>query len=220
MKKQLTFFVSLLLAITFDIAIAQTSQPKAFTIEPLSKLWVDGTSTLHSFTFEAKQIDGTLKANSLFVSRTSAEQGEVIDQMEVTIPVVKLESEHSGMNSNMQEAMKADKFPNISYRLVSAELKKSGGSTGISVFTTEGYLKIAGVEKMIEIEVSVKRLSSGEVELTGSKDLLMTDFGIDPPTMMFGTIKTGNKVTVHFDLKLTERNENSRVDNTFGASLH
>jgi hypothetical protein len=213
MKERIIFFISLLLTATLGKATAQIPQPKVFTVEPTSKLWVDGTSTLHSFTLEAKQIDGSLQANSFFASRTSAsQQGETIEQMEITIPVVKLESGHSGMNSNMQEAMKADKFPNILYRLVSAEMKdNTTNSSSTSILSTQGYLKIAGVEKMIDMEVAAKRLPSGEIELTGSKDLLMTDFGIDPPTMMFGTIKTGDKITVRFDLTLAGRDENSRA---------
>ncbi len=212
MKLRITFLINLFLAVAFGSGIAQTSQSKTFTVEPASELRVDGTSTLHSFTFEAKQIDGTLQANNFFASRTSALQQEAIEQMEISIPVVKLESEHSGMNSNMQEAMKADKFPDISYRLVSAEVKETGNNSAETfVLSAQGYLKIAGVEKMIGMEVTAKRLPSGELELTGSKDLLMTDFGIGPPTMMFGTIKTGDKVTVRFDLILAERDENSRA---------
>ncbi len=213
MKQRITFLISLLLAAAISSGIAQTSQPKIFTVEPASKLWVDGTSTLHSFTFEAKQIDGTLQANNFFASRTSATQQEAaIEQMDITIPVVKLESEHSGMNSNMQEAMKADKFPNISYRLVSAEVKEAGNSSAETfVLSTQGYLKIAGTEKMIGMDVTAKRLPSGELELTGSKDLLMTDFGIEPPTMMFGTIKTGDKVSIRFDLTLAGSDDNSRA---------
>jgi hypothetical protein len=31
---------------------------------------------------------------------------------------------------------------------------------------------------------------------------LMTDYGIKPPTLMMGTIKVRNPVSVHFDLQL------------------
>jgi len=46
---------------------------------------------------------------------------------------------------------------------------------------------------------------NGELWVTGSLDLLMTDFGIEPPTAMLGTIKTDAKVTVRFETVLTRQ---------------
>ena len=40
------------------------------------------------------------------------------------------------------------------------------------------------------------------LRVTGSYDLNMTEYGLKPPTLMFGRIKVGETVTVKFDLLL------------------
>jgi hypothetical protein len=37
----------------------------------------------------------------------------------------------------------------------------------------------------------------------GTLDLLMTDFGIEPPTAMMGVLKTDPKVTIRFETLLS-----------------
>ncbi len=44
--------------------------------------------------------------------------------------------------------------------------------------------------------------------MIGSKDLLMTDYQVKPPTMMFGAIKTANLIRVK--LNATQRNATQR----------
>ena len=41
----------------------------------------------------------------------------------------------------------------------------------------------------------------GVPEFTGSIKIVMSDYGIEPPVAMFGTLKTGDEVTIDFELK-------------------
>jgi hypothetical protein len=47
----------------------------------------------------------------------------------------------------------------------------------------------------------VKELA-GVLHARGTRDLLMTDFGIKPPTMFMGMLKTHDKVVVTIELQL------------------
>jgi hypothetical protein len=51
------------------------------------------------------------------------------------------------------------------------------------------------------MKVNASRLSEGKVTAEGEQTLLMTDFGIKPPSFMLGTLKVGNEVKVKFNLK-------------------
>ncbi len=42
------------------------------------------------------------------------------------------------------------------------------------------------------------------MRIRGKKDLLMSDYQIKPPTLMFGAIKTADLVTVKFDTTLQQ----------------
>jgi hypothetical protein len=59
---------------------------------------------------------------------------------------------------------------------------------------------IAGTEKTVNMEVTASRLADGSIRAEGALPLLMTDFGVKPPTAMLGTLRTSNKVTVKFSL--------------------
>ena len=43
---------------------------------------------------------------------------------------------------------------------------------------------------------------AGRLHVRGTRDLLMTEFGIKPPTMFMGMLKTDDKVTITFELQL------------------
>jgi len=55
------------------------------------------------------------------------------------------------------------------------------------------------------MSIKAERQSDGSATATGTQDVLMTDFGIKPPSFMLGTLKTGNKVVVSFKLNATPR---------------
>ena len=67
--------------------------------------------------------------------------------------------------------------------------------------TLHGRLSLAGVERKVDVRATGVRVKEG-IRMSGSKDLLMTDYQIKPPTMMLGAIKTKNLITVKFNATL------------------
>ena len=65
--------------------------------------------------------------------------------------------------------------------------------------------------KDVEIKIEVKGIKSkegrqnGDLQLSLSKKIKMTDYKMDPPVMLLGTIKVGNEVTVEFDFVLVRK---------------
>jgi len=51
------------------------------------------------------------------------------------------------------------------------------------------------------MKISAERGSDGKAIAQGEKTLLLTDFGIKPPSFMFGSLKVGNEIKVKFTLK-------------------
>jgi hypothetical protein len=62
-------------------------------------------------------------------------------------------------------------------------------------------LKIAGVEREVAVTMTTKRTGDA-LTVTGSLDLLMTDYGVTPPKAMMGMLKTDPKVTITFETVL------------------
>jgi hypothetical protein len=51
------------------------------------------------------------------------------------------------------------------------------------------------------MKINAERLADGKATAQAEQEILMTDFGIEPPSFMFGRLKVGNEVKVKFNLK-------------------
>jgi len=52
------------------------------------------------------------------------------------------------------------------------------------------------------MDVGTTRLADGTIEARGEVPILMSDYGIKPPTALFGALRASNRVVVKFALKL------------------
>jgi polyisoprenoid-binding protein YceI len=100
------------------------------------------------------------------------------------------------MNKKTRNALKADDHKSISFKLTKAEIVPGTGKA-FSVKTT-GQLTIAGKTNTVTTTVKGEVLANGNLQLTGALPVTMSTYGVDPPTAMLGTLKTGDDVTVHF----------------------
>jgi polyisoprenoid-binding protein YceI len=73
-------------------------------------------------------------------------------------------------------------------------VKVEGNSTKMS---TKGALTIGGVTKIVTMNVQAD--ASSGVSFSGDITFKMSVFEIDPPTAVFGTIKTGDEITIKFN---------------------
>ncbi len=193
-------FTVLLAIIMLSGGWSRMETPTRFMLIEESKLWIEGTSTIHDWTCEIEQVEGflDLEASATAVTEPS--------RVEVSVPVRSIECNNGTMNKKTRKALAADAHPLILYELLDAEVLPGPANDAFQLKTT-GRLMIAGTTKSIEMTVEGRRLPDGRFRLTGSLPLLMTDFGIDPPKAMLGTLKTGDRVVVHFDVVVAPRSK-------------
>jgi polyisoprenoid-binding protein YceI len=116
---------------------------------------------------------------------------------EVTIPTASLTSPKDGVDKNMHKALKAEQFATIRFRLKAIDAGAGG------TYTAAGWLTIAGVEKPVTLSLQVRK-NAAALAVTGTTDLLMTDYGITPPKALMGMLKTDPKVQIKIDLVLDD----------------
>ncbi len=198
--------VALVLAAFINVKAQETNTGTAYKVLPASKMEIDGTSTLHNFEIKAKEINGSLVLTNASDKGATNDAAQSLSSLKVVIPVKKLDTDKSSMNDNMYDALKADDNPNITYELtkVSSGVLPSVAGDSVQLSTT-GVLSIAGKQNVIEMNVVGSLTKDGKVQFKGQKKIKMTDFGVDPPTMLFGTIRTGDEVTIKFDLLLAKK---------------
>lgn len=102
------------------------------------------------------------------------------------------------MDDKTYEAFDSKKNPYIVFQLTEASQSKlTDNDTEV---TLTGNLTFAGATRKISIKTLGKITKSGDYQLKGSVPLKMTDFKMKPPTAMLGAMKTGDGVTVKFDV--------------------
>ncbi len=169
-----------------------------------SKLWIDGTSNLHSWSCKATTLDASVDVDKAAIAQFGATAPKTLKRVEVKIPVKSLKCDHGGMDGNVYKALKVDGSPEISYILGTFEAAP-GESKDAFTLHTIGKLAIAGKVNEVTMDVIATRMPDGSVKAIGSIPVKMTDFGIQPPTAIFGRLKTGDEVKVNFELMIGGR---------------
>lgn len=175
-----------ILILTTQISVAQTFKVNNAD----SKMEVLGTSNIHDWEILAKDFQGTINLE--------LENGQLVKISELDFSVIaeSLDSGKGGMNKNTYKALNTDKYKTINYKLVKVNNIDCTSKSQCKI-TTSGYLTIAGTKKPIDITFDSK-ISNGNIVLSGNKSIKMSNFNIDPPTAMFGTITTGDEVNIKF----------------------
>ncbi len=190
-------------------ALAPSTATVALVLQPGSTLWLVGDSTLHPFTCHTTEltIDPALDRAKVASGSHSAAivaamlQLNALAKLDVMIPVKSLKSKEASLDKNMYKALNADSYPTIFFHLSSYRVHASTINSHGSRVTALGTLTIAGRERPIEL-IAETALADKSLRVQGEYALLMTEYGIKPPTLMMGTIKVRDPVAIHFDVRL------------------
>lgn len=188
------YFLALFLLFLGVPFIGMQAQAKYTVDMQKSSIKILGTSNLHDWDMNVKEFNC-----SFFTDKTDIEDA-TISGVSFNCKVESLESGNGIMNSKTHKALKDDKFPTIRYTFVSQkELVVSEKTIKGSII---GTFEIAGKKKQVPISFTGTINSAKIVNIVGTLSFLMTDFDVDPPKAMFGTLKTGDKITMEFNLTL------------------
>ncbi|UZH54115.1 YceI family protein [Salinimicrobium tongyeongense] len=193
-KKNLWLVIGSFLVMVFS---ANTMAGQTFNVNSgASSLKVEGTSNIHDWELSAKELQGSIKVQM--------EDGQLVqlDQLQFAVVAESLKSGKGGMDKNTYKALDTDKHRRITYELSSVKNLDCTSKTSCKV-TTNGVLTIAGTKKNVELIFDAK-VAGDKITLSGDKKIKMTDFKVDPPTAMFGTITTGDEVNIKFQTVFTK----------------
>jgi len=179
---------------------AQGANAIRLRLDPASELTVEGTSSLHDWRCRTNKINAYVDVDPGY-TKDLTKVARPIAAVKVNIVVKTLTCGNAQMDRNMYNTLKADENQVIKYTLSGYDVLNGSASTTSFAAKTTGTLTIAGQTKTIEMNISAERLSDGKAVAEGEQTLLLTDFGIKPPSFMFGTLKVGNEIKVKFNLK-------------------
>jgi polyisoprenoid-binding protein YceI len=188
-------------ALVASVATVAGAQDTRVSVGSESKLWVEGTSNLHGWSCKATTLDASIDLDAALAAQIATAPPKALKRVEVKVPVKSLKCGHDAMDNNLYKALKANESTDISYILATFEAVPGDVKDTFTLHTV-GSLTVAGAENKIAMDVIASRLPDGSVLAKGVVPIKMTDFGIKPPTAIFGRLKTGNEVRVNFELTI------------------
>jgi polyisoprenoid-binding protein YceI len=182
------------------LAAAANAQDIAkVAVSPDSKITIEGTSNLHGWACRTQDVNAVVELDAAVAAQLNVAPPKALKRVDVKVPVKSLKCGHGAMDNNLYKALNADKTPDISYIMASFEAVPGEAKDSFSLKTV-GTLTLNGKEQKVTMEVVATRLLDGTVRAKGTVPVKMTDFGITPPTAIFGRLKTGDEVKVSFEL--------------------
>ncbi len=176
-----TLFVSLF---SFQVATSQTYVLNNSS----SELEVQGTSSLHDWEITAEEQSGDAQIEN--------SEDFTIKTLSFSVKAESLKSGKSGMDKNTYKALNTNKYKTIDFNLTSVSKIEKISENSFKA-TVKGDLTISGSKQSISLTLNLK-LDGSKLLVEGEKPLKMTDFGIEPPKALLGTIKTGDAIKIIF----------------------
>jgi len=174
-----------LVFLTLSAVQAQTYK----TVPKISVIKINGTSSVHEWESTTDQISGDLVLTS---------GGKQLQSLVIRVPVKSIKSGKGLMDSKTYESFESDKNPLITFQMTEVTpLKITGKDVDATV---NGNITMAGVTKKITIKSTGKILADGSFQFKGAVPLKLSEFKMKSPTAMMGMLKTGDGVTINFDV--------------------
>lgn len=190
-----------LLLLTAGAAIGQDMQ---LNTQDSPSMHLYGEANIKSWDAAITEVNGSLTLQNIENITVETLSPEAFQNLTLTIPVKGIEAESGGLTKNLHKYLKGDDYPNITFELnnVSDITAQADGSL---LITASGVITAAGSDNPVEMQVTANVNNNG-IQFAGEQELLMTDFGIDPPTAVFGTIRSRDEIRIEFDVTFNQVN--------------
>lgn len=159
-----------------------------------TKVTISGTSTLHDWDMVSSSGMVTFQAE------TEGDKVTKISGLSFKVKAETLKSSKSGLDNNAYKALDTKKHTEIRFNSNSVIVSPTGDKSFIAKAT--GTMEIKGAKKTVTIEAKgVYNPAEKSITFNGDYSFNMTEYGVQPPTVMMGTIKTGDKIKIDYNLK-------------------
>ena len=170
----------------FVVGLALLQGGAAATQQSTVDFTVSGTSTIRGWTCS---VTGTAQVTT--GSSTPAPGFDAgVQTATLTVPVNDFDCPNEEMIKHLLDAMRADEFGEITFRLEGYEASRQGA-------VANGGLTILDATEAVSFPVSLSPSGSG-VQIEGELLLDMTTYGVEPPVVMLGLLKVRPQIRIEF----------------------
>lgn len=142
---------------------------------------VFGDSTINPAT---QTVNSTLKMEDSFESIQGI----------ISINALDLKSDEEKRDANMYELLQTKLYPTISFEIVKVVKNEEN-------YTIMGNLTLNGISKLISANAVINQIDN-EINIFGEFPITLTAFGMEPPTLLFLTVR--NQIDITYNLHYTK----------------
>ena len=205
MKSRHIFF-SLLL--NFLLRLTIYSQPyekvteiRKWLVTENSNLRVNGSTNINTFSC---QIPAYNNIDTLLIYRFKNSNTLVLKGC-ISLSVQSFDCKNLIMTHDLRKTLKAEQYPQLHIYFLSLDKLPDLNSHPESISGLVD-IEIAGVKRRFEVKYLIREDSPKSVDLLGSRDINFSDFHLIPPRKLGGMIKTNDKLSVDFHLRIITTN--------------
>jgi polyisoprenoid-binding protein YceI len=163
-----------------------------YTLSGEYTVTINGTSNLRDWKENVGRVTGEMTAV------LNPDSSIDLTSISIKMAVLSIKSDMGRvMDNKTYEALKATAYPEILFTL-STPLKLSQVSDGQQPVPVKGNLFLAGISRPVVMQVTTLAVDQGKWRLEGSEKIRMTDYGVKPPSALFGTMKAAPDITIYF----------------------
>jgi len=170
-----------------------------YVIDEASKLSIAGTTNINSFDclctekFGKKSIQMAFDATNKQLS---------FERATLSMKAASLDCDNSKMNEDMQEALESESYPYIRIKISGAQITSGSleNEKESAKLKADAEITIRNVTKRVTMDIDADRIQVDKYHFVCAHNIKLTDYGIEPPTALFGLVKVRNTITINFDL--------------------
>jgi polyisoprenoid-binding protein YceI len=160
-------FCFLLISLLFVVSAFAQNKVKVSNVKEESSITYAMNHPLHAWTGESKEINSVILTD---------DARSTIYQVAVSAKVSTFDSKNANRDSHMMEVTEALKYPNVTF--VSSSVTIEGGD-----FTSTGTMTFHGINQPVALKGKFTK-EGNKLTFTGNFQLKMTQFKVDPPSLM------------------------------------
>ena len=185
-------------------AQAQDEPAQNTSVRVTGDIQVDGRATVGSWDCQVAEFDSEVElAEDLdgLGGLTFQDLGDAVTGLTMSVSAAMDCDDGDDMDEYSREALEVEDHPTVDFEMNGYEVVETQGNE--AEVELRGIMTISGDDRPVTIPATVAPEDNG-LAVSGSFELDMTEYDVDPPRMMLGTIRVRSDVEISFDLFVEE----------------
>lgn len=184
--------ISLILVLCMCFNHDRASSQKAYTLSTGYSVNIHGTFSTHNWSEKIEKVSGDMEGS------LNGDGSVNVSSIRIVMSARSIKGDMGAvMNKKTYKALKADANPDITF-LLSVPVRIVQINIGEKAAALQGNLTLAGVSRPVIMLIRSFKVTKGTMSFEGEQKIRMTDFGMKPPSALFGTMKASPDITIDF----------------------